>query len=105
MKRHPLENLLIFILVLIISGLIVFSAYTTDWNYYRGKNVSITMISGRIYEGKVLNVFEIEFCKQYDNLPTPRCVYYEYIYTMNLQIKEKEIMIPCEKIIRIEEIK
>jgi hypothetical protein len=63
------------------------------------------MISGDVYFGKVLNVFEEKFCKQYDNLPTPRCVYYEYIYTIFLQTENKEVMIPCEKINKIEELK
>ena len=83
---------------------------TNKWDYYKGKNVKITMTFNLpnseatvTLVGKVLDVSEIDICKQEDSLGN--CVMKDYFYTLFVRSDGIQLSLDCDRINTIEEIK
>ena len=100
-----------FILSLTLIYSIVFAGERTNkWDYYKGKNVKITMTFNLpnseatvTLVGKVLDVSEIDICKQEDSLGN--CVMKDYFYTLFVRSDGIQLSLDCDRINTIEEIK
>lgn len=95
--------------LIILASLILFLStsfvFAQDWNYYNwyqyiGKQVRIVIEinfdNGYVYEGKVVDVVEMEYCLQHDSLGN--CIDNKEVYTLFLNDGASVIPIQCERI-------
>jgi len=95
-----MKKLLILLSIIFLLGF----SHTFDWYSYVGKNVRVCVFS-YYYIGRVDEVFEISICKQQEPL-TGVCIDLKEYYTLILrQPSGKIIVIRCEAISDIQEIK
>jgi hypothetical protein len=92
-----------FIIILLCLLLFGFSySPIPKYNRYIGKNVIISTLQS-IYQGKIETIMTMDICKQQDTFGN--CINREYYHSIVLKLQNKKVLIPEEKIIKIEEIK